>query len=198
MSSVDRTTGKLTKVTTAPGPRVVFTLDEGHRVASTDGIAAKWTGDPPAALVLEVGATKIAIPETGVASQTSLALAPGGAHLAFTTAVDPCAKDAAPSLYVADTKTAAIKHLLTAKSRFATRWMDATTLAYEDGDGAIRIWDTTTAHEAMKLDNPAGLALDVLSVEAAPLCKQAPPVAVPVGSGSDEPVPPEEGSASPP
>jgi hypothetical protein len=50
----------------------------------------------------------------------------------------------------------------------------------------------------MKLDNKPGIALDVLSLAPAPLCKGAPPT-VDVGSGSgDEPVPlpPEEGSGS--
>ncbi len=197
VSSVDRSTGKLTKVTTAPPlPRVVFTLDEGLLVTAPTGVTAKWTGDPPTALVLETAAgAKIAVPESGVASQSSLALAPGGARLVFATAVDPCAKEGGPSLYVADTKSGAFKHLLTAKSRFGTRWLDATTLAYEDNDGAIRIWDAATAHEAMKLENPAGLGLDVLSSTVAPLCKLSAPPPPPL-AGSDEPLPEETGSGS--
>src|SRR5689334_14746237 len=119
--------------------------------------------------------------------------------MAFPTAVDPCAKDAAPTLYVADARTGALKHVLTAKSRFATRWLDANVLAYEDGDGAIRLWDGTTGREVMKLDNKAGLALDVLSLGLAPICKQAAQIVIePVGSGSDETLPTEDGSGSGP
>jgi hypothetical protein len=130
-----------------------------------------------------------------VASQHSIVVSPGGAHVAFATAVDPCAKDAAPSLYVADARTGTYKHLLSAKSRFPTRWLDAAMLAYEDGDGAIRLWDATTGREAMRLEDRSGIALDVLSLAAAPLCKQAPPTVEAAGSG-DEPLPPEDGTGS--
>jgi hypothetical protein len=194
VASIDKTTGKATKVATPPPvPRVVLTLDEGKLVTQTDAVTATWTGDPPTAPSIKTTGATIAVPESGAASQASLAVAPGGARIVFATAVDPCAKDTAPSLYVADAKTGALKHVLTAASRFATRWIDATTLAYEDGDGAIRLWDATTSRELMRLDNKAGIALDVLSLASAPLCKQAPP-AVDAGSGSgDEPLPPEEG-----
>ena len=191
--SVDRTTGKLTKVTTAlPTPRVVVSLDEGHLVRVPDGITAAWTGDPPVTATLKTAAGKpIQVPESGLASQASVALAPSGAHVAFATAVDPCAKDAAPSLYVADAATGTYKHLLSAKSRFPTRWLDGNVLAYEDGDGAIRLWDATTGREALRLDDRSGIALDVLSLAPAPLCIKAPPTVDAAGSG-DEPLPPED------
>ncbi len=197
VSSVDRATGKLTKVTTAlPATRLVVSLYEGHLVRVPDGAVAAWTGDPPvtASLKTQVG-KPIQIPESGTAAQASIAVSPSGAHVAFATAVDPCAKDAAPSLYVADAATGTYRHLLSARSRFATRWLDAGTLAYEDGDGAIRLWDTATGRQVARLedrgDDRSGLALDVLSLAGAPLCKQAPPTVDATGSG-DEPLPPEE------
>ncbi|TMQ16354.1 MAG: hypothetical protein E6J91_11920 [Deltaproteobacteria bacterium] len=213
VSSVDRTTGKLTKVTTAPAAtRVVVSLDECRLVRVPDGVVTAWTGDPPVTASLKTESGKpVQIPESGTAAQWSIAVSPGGAHVAFATAVDPCAKDAAPSLYVADARTGTYKHLLSARSRFATRWAGADVLAYEDGDGAIRMWDATTGREAARLDSRAaggtvdrsGLALDVLSIAAAPLCKQVPPAVEAAGSG-DEPLPPEEpagagsaGSAAP-
>jgi len=193
ISSVDIAGGKLTKIAGAVTwtPRVELTLDEGRAPRAAD--ATKATGDKPN-LVLTTGAGgTIRVPESGDVDADSIATSPDGARVAFATAVDPCAKDTAPSLYVADAKTGALKHLLTARSRFATRWLDATTLAYEDGDGAIRLWDAQTGREAARLDDKAGLALDVLSLANGPLCKQA-PAAVPVGSGSEgeEPLPPEE------
>ncbi|NVB82825.1 MAG: hypothetical protein HOV81_30890 [Kofleriaceae bacterium] len=191
--SVDRSTGKLTKVGGGlRAPRIELTLDEGRIVpgAALEGVQAAWTGDPARAPELSIGPTKIAVPESGQAAEETVALAPDGAELAFATAVDPCATDTAPSLYVAAAKTGALKHLLTAKSRFATRWIDPTTLAYEDGDGGIRLWDVTSGREAIRLENKAGIALDVLSLASAPLCKQAPPTAEPAGSGDE--LPPEE------
>jgi hypothetical protein len=196
VSSVDRTTNKLTKTAGAPGaPRVEMTLDEGRIVLPPviDGVQGAWSGTPARAPELTIGSTKILVPETGQAAQETIAVAPGGAWVAFATAVDPCAKDTAPSLYVANAKTGAPKHLLTAKSRFATRWLDANTLAYEDGDSAIRLWDATTGREAMRIENKAGVALAVLSLASAPLCKQAPPSAEPTGSaGTSDEMPPEE------
>ena len=196
VSSIDRTTGKLTKVAGgAPEPRVALTIDEGRLVNAAAGVKATWAGDPPTTTALEIGqGVKVQIPESGTVSKATVAAS--DARVAFATAVDPCAKDTAPSLYVADAKTGALKHVLTAKSRFATRWIDATTLAYEDGDGAIRIWDATSGRETMKIENKIGIALDALSLEPSPLCKAAPPVAEPVGSGSDDSLPPEEGSGS--
>jgi hypothetical protein len=193
ISSVDRTTGKLTKVASPlPVTRVVVSLDEGHLVRVPDGVVAAWTGDPPVTASLKTAAGKpIQVPESGAASQASIAVAPGGGHIAFATAADPCAKDAAPSLYVADARTGTYKHLLSARSRFATRWLDDHTLAYEDGDGAIRLWDATTGREALRLEDRSGVALDVLSLAAAPLCKQAPPTVDAAGSG-EEALPPEE------
>jgi len=175
---------------------VVMSLDEGHLVRIPDGVVAEWTGDPPVTASLQTAAGRaIQIPESGMASQSAIAVSPGGAHVAFATAADPCAKDAAPSLYVADAKTGTYKHLLSAKSRFPTRWLDATVLAYEDSDGAIRLWDATTGHETMRLEDKSGIALDVLSLAAAPLCKQAPPVVDAAGSG-EEPLPPEEATGA--
>jgi len=200
ISSLDKAAGKLTKVKAdLPVPRFIFSLEEGRIVRTVDGVKATWTGDPPTTPSLQVeGGAAITVPESGAASQSTVALSPDKARIAFATAVDPCSKEASPSLYVADAKTGALKHLLTSKSRFVTRWIEPTTLAYEDGDGAIRIWDAVSGREAMKLANPVGIALDVLSLAPAPLCKGAPPT-VDVGSGSGDeqpPLPPEEGSAA--
>ena len=201
VSSVDKTTSKLTKVATGlPASRIVVSLDDSQVVRIPDGVVATWSGDPPVAASLKEAQhdKPIAVPESGAAAQASVARAPDGNHLVFATAADPCAKDAAPSLYVADTKTATFKHLLSARSRFATRWLGPSLLAYEDGDNAIRLWDAATGREALRIDDKAGLALDVLSVAAAPLCKQAPPVAAPAApAGDDLPTEEPSGSAAP-
>jgi len=198
ISSVDKATGKLTKVTAAlPVPRLLLSLDEGHLIRVPDGLIVAWSGDPPTTASLKTTTGKlIQVPGSGAAAQSSIAVSPDGNHIAFATAADPCAKDAAPSLYVADAKTGTYKHILSEHSRFPTRWIDANQFAYEDGDGAIRVWDVTTGREAIHLEDKAGIALDVLSLAPAPLCKQAPPsVDISVGSG-EEPLPPEEGSGS--
>ncbi|MDB4963191.1 MAG: hypothetical protein JWP01_3190 [Myxococcales bacterium] len=197
-STVDTSTGKLTKGSAAPAvPRLALTLDAGQLVRAADGVLAAWSGEPPTATSLKTAAGgTIAIPESGAVTQASVAVAPGGARVAFVTAVDPCAKDTAPSLYVADAKTGTFKHVLTARSRFGTHWIDPNLIAYEDGEGGIRVWDASIGREAVKLENKPGIALDALSLAAAPVCKQAPAVVDPIGTGSgsadEPPLPPEE------
>jgi hypothetical protein len=199
ISSLDRSTGKLTKVSVAlPVPRIAFTLEEGRVIRAPAGVQAAWTGDPATAPTLTAGGATIHVPESGAAAQATVALSPDKAYVAFATAVDPCAKDAAPSLYVADARSGALKHVLTSKSRFATRWIDASTLAYDDGGGAIRLWDPKLdgrGRQVLLLENKPGIALDVLSLSPAPLCKQQPPAADTgsgAGSADEPPLPPEE------
>ena len=89
--------------------------------------------------------------------------------------------------------------MLTARSRFDTRWLDANLVAYEDGEGGIRVWNAATSREEVKLDNKAGIALDALSLSSAPICKQTPVVVEPIGTGSadEPPLPPEEPASGP-
>ncbi|MBA3456947.1 MAG: hypothetical protein H0T42_27910 [Deltaproteobacteria bacterium] len=200
-SAVDQASGKLSKVETPPPvPRAVLTIDDGRLVRAADGIMAAWSGEPATATSLKAGAgATIAIPESGAAAQASIAVAPGGARVVFATAVDPCAKTTAPSLYIADAKTGVTRHVLTARSRFGTRWLDANLVAYEDGEGGVRVWNAVTSREEVKLDNKPGIALDVLSLSSAPSCKQTPVVVDPVGAGSadEPPLPPEEPASGP-
>jgi hypothetical protein len=193
--TVDRSSGKLTKIdASSVVPRVELTLDEGRLVHTATGVQTTLAAEGVVSSIKTDSGVAIPIPESGQAADATIAVAPGGARVAFATAVDPCDDKKVPSLYVGDAKTGTIKHVLTARSRFATRWIDAATLAYEDGEGAIRLWDATTQREAQKLDNKAGIALDVLSLASSALCKQAPPTIEP--AGSDE-MPKEEPAATP-
>ncbi|HUQ01942.1 MAG TPA: hypothetical protein VM261_05565, partial [Kofleriaceae bacterium] len=119
---------------------------------------------------------------------------------AFATATDPCADtdDAAkPSIYVADAKTGAFKHVLTASSRFAGAWIDEDKLVYEDGSGGLRIYDAAAGRETAKISERAGMALWALSPTSAPLCRKEPTVVEP-DDGTDTELPPEESPASSP
>ncbi|MGE3547700.1 MAG: hypothetical protein AB7L28_27485, partial [Kofleriaceae bacterium] len=194
VSSVDKSASRLTKVgASMPQPRIVVTLDESRLVRSASGVEAVWTNDPSTSPTLKVaGGVTIQVPESGAASESTVAVAPSNTKIAFATAVDPCSNDTAPSLYVADAKSGALKHVLTAASRFSTRWVDAATLAYEDGAGGIRLWDATSGRETARIENRSGIALEVLSTATAPLCKHAPPVVESAGSGAGDELPPEE------
>ena len=65
------------------------------------------------------------------------------------------------------------------------------------GDTEVYEISTDAFREAQKLENKVGIALEVLSLAPAPLCKAEPPtVDVGAGSGDEPPLPPEEGSGS--
>jgi hypothetical protein len=194
--SFDKAKGKLSKATvSSPLPRIAFTLEEGRLIRVPEGVKAAWAGDPPVAPSLEVGGKAIVPKDSGSATQTGVALAPK--HLAYTTAVDPCAT--APSLYVVDLDKGAHIHVLSGRSQFAPRWLDPLTLAYEDGEGSIRLWDAASSKQLPNpLVNRAGIAFDVLTLGVP--CKQGADVPVGVGSGSavgsgsddEPPLPPED------
>jgi hypothetical protein len=173
--AIDTTTGKTAKTQPATLERLIaISADGGDLLTPIAGLrASPETGANVAELSTEAG-NAIPIPDGAPASRRSLSMSPDKARLAFATSPDPCNPDAAPSLYVADTATGAPKHLLTGKSRFLSRWLDATTLAYEDPEGGVRFWDATTGRESQRLADKGGLALAFLAGSAAPACVPAP------------------------
>jgi hypothetical protein len=194
---VDRGAGKLTRTkdVAIEGPRIQMTLDDV--VIVRDG---GWptTLEPP---VQDALAAVVPADERGMPELASVALSPNGARLAFATETDPCAdQDAAaqPSLYVADAKTGAYKHVLTAASRFGLQWLDDDRLLYEDGSGGLRVYDAAARREVGKLGERAGLALHALAPSAAPLCQSEPPADDPTAPDEDELPPEEPGPASDP
>jgi hypothetical protein len=175
--SLDRSTGKTAKTQAAQlTNHVAITFEDGEAESPRTGIVLPGDAPEVAALTTPAG-VEVQIPESGKASRRSISVAPDGAHLAFATATDPCSAESAPSLYVVDSKSGALKHLLTGKSRFATTWIDNNLLAYEDNEGALRLWDASTGRETQRLTEKAGMALAFLAISPAPLCKTAPPLA---------------------
>ena len=187
--AVDRGTGKLTKGTKAitSGPTLVMTLDD---------VVIERAGGFPAELEVAIAdklTAVVDVDERGEPRLATAALSPGKTRIAFASAADPCAPgdDAAkPSLYIADSKTGAYKHVLTADSRFRVQWLGDDQLVYEDGSGALRIYDAAAGREVGKLTERAGLALDTLPPTAAPLCTSEPIVDDP--TAIDDDLPPEE------
>lgn len=171
--TLDPSTGKSAK--TAPATvevAVAISAEGGDSLAPLAGLrTSPESGATVDQLTTESG-TAIAIPDAAAASRPSLTLSPDKTRLALATAPDPCNPDAAPSLYVIDTATGVPKHLLTGKSRFISRWLDASTLAYEDPDGGLRLWDLTSGREASRLADK-GLALAFLATSPAPVCAAA-------------------------
>lgn len=194
---VDRGSGKLAKTAgvAIEGPRVEMTFDQVSVVGG--GVTTL-----PAELAPDLVA-KLTPIQKDSAGQPMLSLAllsPGKTRLAFATATDPCADQeqaAKPTLYVADAKTGAFKHVLTVSSRFAAAWVGDDLLVYEDGVGGLRLYDAAAQREVGKISERAGMALWALSPTAAPLCRKEPIVAEP-DDGTDTALPPEEAPASAP
>lgn len=192
---VDRGSGKLAKTTgvAIEGTHVEMTFDEVNVVGGgATALPAELAPDLVAKL------TPIQTGADGLPRLSLALLSPGKTRLAFATATDPCAdQDAAakPTLYVADAKTGAFKHVLTASSRFAAAWVGDDLLVYEDGLGGMRLYDAAAQRETGKIAERAGMALWALSPTTAPLCRKEPIAAEP-DDGSD--LPPEEAPASAP
>ena len=181
--SIDPSTGKTAKSQAKADPAsgtVRVTLDEAAAWAPPRGLKmSRSPADPILATEITIDATgrTISVPESGLAPAGNVRLNPGGTRLAFSTFADPCSKDGAkPSIYMADTKTGQLKHLLTAASRFGLRWLDDDHLVYEDDAGALRIVDATAGRESGKITEKAGLALAALSSTAKPICTKEPEV----------------------
>jgi hypothetical protein len=85
---------------------------------------------------------------------------------------------------------------LTASSRFGLRWLDDDRLLYEDGSGALRLYDAAAARELGKLTERAGLALHALTPTAAPLCRSEPIVDDPSAT-DDVPEPADQPASDP-
>jgi len=198
---LDRSTGKLTKTTVAAGTGPVIDMTFDQVVVHGPGLTTPPAGLDPAlmAKLLTDGGGPITLGEGGAPRLSSFVVSPAKTRIAFATATDPCnaADDAAkPSLYVVDTAGAAIKHVLTAPSRFAATWLGDDLLIYEDGSGGLRLYDPVAGRETGKLSERAGLALSSLSPTPHPLCRQEPIAAEP-DDGTDS-MPPEEAPASSP
>jgi hypothetical protein len=202
--AVDSKNGKLTPITGDPPPtRIAVTVEDGQVFRPHDpAVKAEWNGDKTAAF--EVGGFSVGVPESATTTATGIAVSRDQSHVAFATSVDVCARSQVPSVYVADTKTKTLHHLLTAASRFDLRWYDDATLAYEDGLAVIHLWGPATAHEVGRLEDKLGIALDVLSPARSPLCT-VDGAAIELGDGSGsagsglviDQMPPDE-TANPP
>ena len=190
VSSIDRTTGKLTKVATAlPAPRIVRDARRGPPRAAARGRrgGVEWRPADDAELQDRGRRHRSRSPSRARPAQASIAVAPGGARVAFATAVDPCAKDTAPSLYVADAKTAraqAPAHRAEPVRDPLARREPARLRGRRRSDPAVGR-RRSVARSRASTTRPASRSTCCRSPPA-PLCKQAPPTVEPAGAGSGD------------
>lgn len=181
--SPDPSTGKTAKTQQATlEVSVAISPLEGELWATTAGVTVAPAEGSTVSEIITASGAKLEIPDASAALRSSLSLSPDGAHVMFAAAPDPCV--ATPSLFMAEAATGALKHVLTGKSSFVSRWLDSATVAYDDPDGAVRLYDASTGREALRLTERGGLGLAYLATTRGPACERAEP--------ADDPVPPEE------
>lgn len=137
---------------------------------------------------------QLALPAPLEIARASLQLAPDASRLAIASTLDPCGEEPA-TLFVATMEAqptprgsasappsligfGAPQKVASARSTFASTWIDDHTLLYDDGAGALHVWDALRQQETAVLSEPAGVGLSVLAPFALPPCISAPTMPV--------------------
>lgn len=171
--TIDISTGTTTKTEQAGTfNSVTISANSGSSISTEAGTTLGPDDNTKLEKFKTEGGNEIEAPDNKPVDATTLVTSPDKANVAFVTWVDPCNQDDAPSLYVASTRGGAIRHVLTGRSRFVARWVDNTTLVYEDPEGALRLFDVVTGRESARIAEKGGLGLAFLSISAAPPCEK--------------------------
>jgi hypothetical protein len=196
--SIDKAAGK-TKASKAPpiGGRRLLVRFEGVELESSgdsEGIAADWNPETGTAeeFVLDASKKRVQLPKGEAARRASIAWSPDRKKVAFSTQADACSDkpaDRAAALYLVDVESGKLKHVSKGQAAFAPRFLDATTLAYADEEGGVRLYDAVAGRENGKLTTRGGLGLVGVGSQPGLLCtrESAPPpeTAAPPPPGGD-------------
>ena len=144
-----------------------------------DGIAADWNPETGGAeeFVIESSQRRVQLRSGDAAARSSIAWSPDRGRLAFATVADPCAPqvvDRQASLYVVEAESGRLKHVYRGATRFVPRFVNAGTLAFEDENGAVRLYDAAIGREVGRLEERGGVNFVGLGALAGPLCKSEP------------------------
>jgi hypothetical protein len=197
--SVDKAAGKA-KASKAPPPggRRLLVRFEGVELdapGDAEGIAADWNPETATAeeFVLDASKKRVQLPKGQAARRSSIAWSPDKKKVAFATQSDACSDkpaDRAAALYLVDVESGKLKHVSKGATGFSPRFLDATTLAYADEEGGVRLYDAVAGRETGKLASKGGLGLIGVGSTTGLLCtrESAPP--------PDTAVTPQPGGAS--
>ncbi len=199
--SIDKTAGKAkASKTPPPGGRRLLVRFEGVELDSpgdAEGIAADWNPETATAeeFVLDASKKLVQLPKGQAARRASIAWAPDRKKVAFATQADACAEkpaDRAAALYLVDVESGKLKHVSKGQAAFSARFLDATTLAYADEEGGVRLYDAAAGRENGKLSTRGGVGLIGVGSQAGLLCmrESAPP---PEAAVAPQPGDPAEG-----
>lgn len=170
---------------------VLFANSEIGRVFRPWGVDVDQT---KASFVAGEAKTNIALPDGGGTSLSEVALSPDGARVVFVGIGDPCQKDHQSAVYVADTKTGALKHVHRGAGLGEARWLDDNRFIYQSEPGELRVYDAASNDTTHTIKNRSGIALSAASnVASGARCTNPavtePPEPAPSGSEGPEPQP---------
>ena len=165
--SIDKAAGKAKPTRPPPaGGRRILVRYEGVQLETpgdTEGIAADWNPETGTAeeFVLDASKKRVQLPKGESVRRSSVAWSPDRKKVAFATHADPCAEspaERAAALYLVDVESGKLKHVAKGDTAFWPRFLDATTLAYADEQGAVRLHDGAAGREIGKLTARGGLS----------------------------------------
>jgi hypothetical protein len=176
--TIERATGK-----TRPAPaaaadarRLVVRYEEIALAAPpVDGVAADWNPDTQTAeeFMLDPGKQRVQLPPGQAAQGGTTVWSADRSRLAFATAADPCAADAAArqaALYVVDAESGKLTHVASGETAFMARFVDAALLAYQDDDGAVRLYDTAASRESARLSGKGEIGMLGVAAQRGRVC----------------------------
>lgn len=178
------------------GRQLLVTAEDAHVLdVAPAHVEADW--DAPTAAEAAAGAFRLAntrktvtLPTGEYARRSSFVWSPGEARVAFATRADACAADAAArraSLYVVDAATGRLRVVASGERGLAAAWLDDDRLAFEDGEGGVRVLDVQSGAEVTRL--VAGGGVGLAGIAGKPSCAAVAP--------GEEPEPATEPEAPP-
>jgi hypothetical protein len=164
------------KAPAEPAARLVVRHDGVELAgAPSPAVAADWAGEPPAAeeFVVAASSRRVAVPAGKAAARDRFA-ASSTARLAFATVADPCAPagERAASLFVVDGETGKLKHVTDASSPLHPSFVGPDVLAYDDGEGQVRLFDAAASRELVALGGKLGAGLAGVATRFAAPCRR--------------------------
>lgn len=168
-----------------------------------DGVAADWNPENGTVeeFVVEASRRRIQLPPGEQARRDSLTWSPDRARLAFATAADPCAEqplDRQSALYVVDVESGKLRHIVRGSARLQPHFADPATVAFEDEQGTIHLYDAAVAREVGRLENRPGQSFTGLGSMAGARCRKAPAGATPSSDAVGDTATPEPASRTAP
>lgn len=160
--TLDKVKSRLKKADVEPSDEPVLSMTMDKTWLSEPGAGSGkgyeiTDGEDGEMLVIDGSEQGVALP--GDSSVTGVSLSADKAYALVTTVAEPCPDPPSGSLYLLETATGKMTHILRGNSAFQSRWLDDHRFVYEDDGGRLRIHDAAAGAQVERLKNGATLAL---------------------------------------